>query len=74
MAKHKKVSTGDKVSWRSHGGKAVGTVKRKITRRGRAAGRTVDASPEEPRFEVKSAKSGGTAVHKARSLHKRGGG
>jgi hypothetical protein len=48
----------------------VGTVTRKITDRRRAAGRTVDASPDDPQFEVASEKSGGTAVHKPGALHK----
>ncbi|WP_335984114.1 MULTISPECIES: DUF2945 domain-containing protein [Streptomycetaceae] len=71
MAKHAKITEGDRVSWRSHGGTAIGTVKRKLTRRGRAAGRTVDASPHEPQYEVRSEKSGGTAVHKPSALTRR---
>jgi hypothetical protein len=70
MAKHRKISKGDRVGWRSHGGTAVGTVKRKITGRVRAGGRTVNASPEDPQYEVRSEKSGGTAVHKPEALHK----
>ncbi|MFJ3496916.1 DUF2945 domain-containing protein [Streptomyces sp. NPDC086091] len=70
MAKHRRLGRGDRVSWRSHGSTAIGTVKRKLTRRGRAAGRTVDASPEEPQYEVRSEKSGGTAVHKPEALSK----
>lgn len=60
---------GDRVTWRSHGSTAVGRIKRKITDRTRAAGRTVDASPEDPQYEVESEKSGGTAVHKPEALH-----
>jgi hypothetical protein len=71
MAKHAKITEGDRVSWRSHGGSAVGTVKRKLTGRGRVAGRTVDASPQEPQYEVRSEKSGGTAVHKPEALTKK---
>lgn len=73
MAKHQKISRGDRVSWRSHAGTAVGTVTRKITGRSKVAGRTVDASREEPQYEVKSEKSGGTAVHKPESLHPKRG-
>lgn len=65
---------GDRVSWRSHGSQAVGRVTRKITRRVRAAGRTVNASTDEPQYEVRSEKSGGTAVHRRQSLHRRKGG
>ncbi|UNS96108.1 DUF2945 domain-containing protein [Streptomyces tubbatahanensis] len=73
MGKDRKVREGDRVSWASHGSRAVGTVKKKITGRKRAAGRTVDASPEEPQYEVESEKSGRRAVHKPRSLRKRDG-
>ena len=64
---------GDRVSWRSHGSTAVGRVTRKITGRTRAAGRTVDASPENPQYEVESEKSGGNAVHKPEALEKKRG-
>ena len=62
-------SKGDKVSWKSHGGEAEGTVTRKITEDTEAAGRTVRASEDDPQYEVKSDKSGGTAVHKPSALH-----
>ena len=61
---------GDHVSWKSHGGEAEGTVQRKITEDTEAAGRTVRATADEPQYEVKSEKSGGTAVHKPGALHK----
>ncbi|RKN07210.1 DUF2945 domain-containing protein [Streptomyces radicis] len=59
---------GDRVSWRSHGSVAVGTVVREITERTEAAGRTVNASPNAPRYEVVSEASGGTAVHRPEAL------
>jgi Hypervirulence associated proteins TUDOR domain len=62
---------GDKVEWRSHGGKGVGTVERKITSDTKAGGRKVRASKHEPQYLVKSEKSGGTAVHKPGALKKR---
>jgi len=61
---------GDHVSWKSHGGTAEGTVQRKITEYTEAAGRTVRASEDDPQYEVKSEKSGGTAVHKPSALDK----
>jgi hypothetical protein len=73
MAKDKKLSKGDEVSWSSHGHTVPGKVKKKITKRTEAAGRTVDASPEEPQYEVESDKSGRSAVHKPGSLRKKGG-
>ena len=61
---------GDHVTWKSHGGEAVGEVEEKITEDTKAAGRTVRASEDEPQYLVKSEKSGGEAVHKPSALHK----
>lgn len=61
---------GDRVEWRSHGGTAVGTVKRKITSDTHAAGRDVKASEDDPQYLVESEKSGGEAVHKPDALKK----
>jgi hypothetical protein len=60
---------GDHVTWRSHGGTAEGTVERKLTSDTEASGRTVRASQDEPHYEVRSEKSGRTAVHKPGALH-----
>ena len=62
---------GDRVEWNSHGGKAVGTVERKITSETEAGGRTVRASKDEPQYLVRSEKSGGMAVHKPEALKRR---
>ncbi|MFD5543256.1 DUF2945 domain-containing protein [Streptomyces sp. NPDC127079] len=62
---------GDKVAWKSHGGQAEGEVEKKITKRTRAAGRTVDAAPDDPRYQVRSAKSGRSAVHRPSALKKK---
>lgn len=70
-ARDKQLTRGDEVTWSSRGGTAEGKVERKITRRTDAAGRTVDASPDEPQYEVRSAKSGRTAVHKPSALRRR---
>jgi hypothetical protein len=69
--KDKKLSKGDKVSWSSHGQQVKGTVRKKIDRRTEEAGRTVDASPEDPQYEVESDKTGKSAVHKPESLRPR---
>jgi hypothetical protein len=77
MAKNKDSSSGkepakgDKVAWRSHGSETTGTVEKKITKRTKAAGRTVAASPDDPQYEVRSDKSGRTAVHKPSALKKK---
>ncbi|GAA0380802.1 DUF2945 domain-containing protein [Microbispora corallina] len=61
-------AVGDEVTWRSHGSTASGEVKKKITKRTEEAGRTVDASPDDPQFLVESEKSGRQAVHKPSAL------
>ncbi|MFH8991099.1 DUF2945 domain-containing protein [Streptomyces sp. NPDC017940] len=74
MAKGKKLSKGDEVTWRSHGQTVPGKVKKKITKRTEVAGRSVDASKDEPQYEVESDASGRNAVHKPQALRKKGGG
>ena len=62
---------GDKVTWSSHGSRTEGEVEKKITKRTEAAGRTVDASSDDPQYQVRSDKSGGSAVHKPSALKKK---
>jgi hypothetical protein len=59
---------GDHVRWKSHGSQAEGTVEREITEDTEASGRTVRASEDDPQYEVRSEKSGNTAVHKPSAL------
>ena len=47
-----------------------GEVQQKITKRTEAAGRTVDASADDPQYKVKSDKTGREAVHKPGALHR----
>jgi hypothetical protein len=63
------LSKGDHVTWKSHGNEVEGTVERKITKDTEASGRTVRASDDDPQYEVRSDKSGKTAVHKPSALH-----
>ncbi|GGM19237.1 hypothetical protein GCM10010129_74370 [Streptomyces fumigatiscleroticus] len=70
-SRKKDLKKGDEVSWSSHGSEATGKVEKKITKRTEAAGRTVDASPEDPQYEVRSEKSGKSAVHKPSALRKK---
>ncbi|CAL9393217.1 DUF2945 domain-containing protein [Streptomyces sp. Tu 3180] len=67
----KNLKKGDKVAWSSHGGQAEGEVEKKITERTEAAGRTVDASAEDPQYQVRSEKSGRSAVHKPSALKRK---
>ncbi|MGJ6964371.1 DUF2945 domain-containing protein [Streptosporangium sp. G11] len=62
---------GDDVTWESHGSSTSGKVEKKITKRTEEAGRTVDASADDPQYLVRSDKSGKTAVHKPSALHKK---
>jgi hypothetical protein len=59
---------GEEVTWHSHGETVHGTVEQKITKRTSEAGRTVDASADEPQYKVKSDKTGREAVHKPEAL------
>ncbi|WP_369256041.1 DUF2945 domain-containing protein [Geodermatophilus amargosae] len=59
---------GDHVTWNSHGNTVEGTVTKKITEETEAGGRKVKASSDDPQYEVKSDKSGKTAVHKPSAL------
>jgi hypothetical protein len=68
----KKLDPGDKVEWNTPQGKTSGTVTRKVTTAAKAGGHTAKASPAEPQYEVKSAKSGKAAIHKPDSLKKIG--
>jgi DUF2945 family protein len=60
---------GDKVTWSSHGHQVHGEVEEEITARTKAAGRVVDASPDEPQYRVRSDKTGREAVHKPEALN-----
>ena len=64
MAEPKK---GDKVSWKSHGGEAHGTVEKKQTSDTKIKGHTVKASKEDPQLIVKTDK-GAKAAHKPDAL------
>jgi Hypervirulence associated proteins TUDOR domain len=67
----KDIKKGDHVEWSSHGSKTEGTVEKEITSETKSSGRTVKASKDEPQYEVKSDKSGKTAVHKPDALKKK---
>jgi hypothetical protein len=58
------------VSWKSHGGEAVGHVVKKVTAPMKIKGHGVAASADNPEFLVESEKSGGRAAHKPEALKK----
>ncbi len=72
MATDENLKTGDKVEWSSHGGKAEGKVEKKLTDDTKIKGQQIRASKDDPRYLVKSEKSGGKAAHKPDALKKRG--
>lgn len=67
MAERRKLHKGDRVSWRSHGSRAHGTVQEEITERTYAAKRTVAADKENPQYRVRT-DEGREAVHKPEAL------
>jgi hypothetical protein len=66
----KQLTSGDRVSWNSHGGTAKGKVVKKLTSSTQIKGHKVAASKDEPQYIVESDKSGAKAAHKAESLKK----
>ena len=61
---------GDKVEWNTPQGKTRGTVKKKLTSRTKAGGRTAAATKDDPRYLVESEKSDKEATHKPDALNK----
>ncbi len=64
------LSKGDKVSWKSHGGTAHGTVEKKLTSPVTIKRHKVAASKENPEYLVKSESGSGKAAHKREALTK----
>ena len=60
---------GDKVTWKSHGGEAHGTIEKKQTSETKIKTHKVAATPDDPQFIVKTDK-GPKAAHKAEALTK----
>jgi hypothetical protein len=59
--------TGDKVSWKSHGGEAHGKVVKKVTKPMTIKGHKVAASKDDPQYLVET-EDGKQAAHKASAL------
>lgn len=62
---------GDSVASDTSQGEAHGTVERKLTSPIRLQGHDVAASPGNPEYLVKSAKTGAEAAHKPSALRKK---
>ena len=63
-----KIKVGDRVAWRSSGGRSVGKVLKKQTTRAKIRRHEVAASKDNPEYIVESDKSGGRAAHRASAL------
>ena len=61
-------SKGDHVTWSSHGRTVEGEVERTITADTEASGRTVRASEDDPRYQLRGDDSDRTAVHRPGAL------
>ena len=66
----KTLRKGEKVAWSSSEGTIRGTVEKKLTKSTEIKGHHVAATPENPEFLVKSAKTGAVAAHKPAALRK----
>jgi hypothetical protein len=61
---------GDRVAWRTPQGDTTGVVVRRVTGVARARGHVAHASAAEPRFEVRSDRTGRTAIHAPDALRR----
>ena len=61
---------GDEVEWNTPQGATHGTVVEVVTERTHVEGQVLDASPDDPRLIVESAKSGARAGHTAEALRR----
>jgi len=66
----KELKTGDRVSWKSHGGTAEGKVVKKVTSPMKIRSHKVAASKDNPEYLVETSE-GKRAAHKAEALSKR---
>ncbi|TLX53653.1 DUF2945 domain-containing protein [Stutzerimonas nosocomialis] len=62
--------SGEKVKWNSEAGWILGEIVKVHTSDTEFMGRTRRASPEEPQYEVRSARTGHLAMHKESALHR----
>lgn len=61
---------GDRVEWNFRGRRVVGTVRRTLTSRTVVNGRAVAASKDDPRYLVKSERSGTETTRRAKALRR----
>jgi Hypervirulence associated proteins TUDOR domain len=61
---------GDRVEWNFRGRPVAGRVRRKLTKRTEIGGRPVAASKDDPRYVVRSDRSGKQTTRRARALRR----
>jgi len=61
---------GDKVAWNFRGRPVAGKVRKRLTERTEIDGRAVAASKDDPRYVVRSDKSGKETVRRAETLRR----
>jgi len=67
MAAHE-FKRGDRVEWNFRGRTVVGRVRRRLTSRTEVGGQVVAASKDDPRYLVRSEKSGKETARRANAL------
>ena len=61
---------GDRVEWNFRGRTVVGTVRRRLTKRTEIGGQIVAASKDDPRYVVRSERSGKETARRAQALRR----
>jgi hypothetical protein len=61
---------GDRVEWNFRGHRVLGTVRKRLTARTEVAGQVAAATKDDPRYLVRSEKSGREAVRRGAALRR----
>jgi len=61
---------GDRVTWRFRGHTVAGVVRRRLTRRAEVGGQVVAASRDDPRYVVRSDRSGKDTARRPAALRR----
>ena len=61
---------GDRVEWRYRGQRVTGSVRRKLTSRTEVGGRPVAASKDDPRYVVRTDKTGKETTRRSGALRR----
>jgi hypothetical protein len=61
---------GDRVEWSFRGRRVVGKVQRKLTGRTEVGGRAVAASPDDPRYLLRTDKTGAETARRPQALRR----